>query len=410
MTDQGWANSQIGRRKAQSAESKSAQAIKRREQRGSNGLAAAALAAGGAAFLVSGANGQGATGVPEGYQAASDLANVASFHVQGDGSVQLIMADGQSILIAAADVVVEDGIVYLSTASGDAVLEAAIVLPASGGGAGLGIIGGIAAVGGLAAAAGGGGGGGSSAPASVPNTNPPVFTSSTTASVDENSAGVAYTSTVIDADRNSIPCSIVGGADAADFSIDASMGALTFVGSPDFENPDDSNTDNAYEVTIRASDGLNTTDQTVTISVNDVNEAPEFSSAASASVAENQSAAYTAIAADDEGTALTYSLSGADAALFSIDSSSGVVTFNTPPDFENPGDAGGDNVYNIVVRASDGTNTTDQAVAISVTDQNDNAPVFTSASAVSVAENQMAAFTAVAPDPDGSYTLTYSML
>ncbi|WP_339743919.1 M10 family metallopeptidase C-terminal domain-containing protein [uncultured Maricaulis sp.] len=417
MTDESWAGSNFGcgeplRTDGALAQRVTPQDVKPRVERGRFGLTAVALAAGGVAFLASGADAQDASKVPEGYEAASDVSNVASIHVQADGSVELVMADGQSIIIAAADVVVEDGIVYLSTASVDAAIDAAVVAPAGGGGAGIGVLGAVAAGGGLAAAAGGGGGGGASAtptPTPVPNVNPPVFTSSTSATVDENSTGTAYTATATDADGNSISYSIVGGSDAADFSINASTGALTFVGSPDFENPNDSNADNAYEVIIRASDGTNTTDQTVTISVNDIDEAPVFSSAASVSVAENQTSAYVAVAADAEGAAVSYTLSGADAALFSIDASSGVVTFIAAPDHENPADAGGDNVYDIVVRASDGTNTTDQAVAITVTDQNDNAPVFTSATTVSVPENQTSAYDADATDADASSILSYSI-
>ena len=96
--------------------------------------------------------------------------------------------------------------------------------------------------------------------------------------------------------------------------------------------------------------------------------APVFTSAASASVAENQTAAIDADAVDADGDTLTYTLSGTDAALFAIDAASGEVTFLSPPDFENPGDANGDNVYEFVISASDGSNTTDQAVSVTVTD------------------------------------------
>ena len=71
---------------------------------------------------------------------------------------------------------------------------------------------------------------------------------------------------------------------------------------------------------------------------------------------------------------LTYSLSGTDASLFMIDSSTGEVSFINAPDFESPDDAGRDNVYDIIVTASDGTNSTDQSVAITVTDVNE-API-----------------------------------
>ncbi|MBE4606384.1 hypothetical protein BOO28_01460 [Vibrio navarrensis] len=74
---------------------------------------------------------------------------------------------------------------------------------------------------------------------------------------------------------------------------------------------------------------------------------------------------------------ITYSLSGIDASLFNINSSSGVITFKTAPDYESPGDSGGNNVYNITVTANDGgssNNTATQNITITVTDEDDTAP------------------------------------
>ena len=99
--------------------------------------------------------------------------------------------------------------------------------------------------------------------------------------------------------------------------------------------------------------------------------APVFTSAATASVAEGQSAAYRAAATDADGDMLRYSLSGTDAARFTIDADTGEVHFRVAPDFEAPGDADGDNVYDIIVTAFDGTNRTDHNVAITVTDENE---------------------------------------
>ena len=62
------------------------------------------------------------------------------------------------------------------------------------------------------------------------------------------------------------------------------------------------------------------------------------------SVVENQTSAFTISATDANGDSLTYSLSGTDASLFQV-SSSGVVTFVTAPDFENPSDADTNNIY-----------------------------------------------------------------
>ena len=103
-----------------------------------------------------------------------------------------------------------------------------------------------------------------------------------------------------------------------------------------------------------------------------VSTPPSFATpAATADVTENRTLAYTALATDADGDDLTYSLSGPDAARFTINPATGEVRFAAAPDFEAPADADGDNVYAIVVTASDGTNSVDQSVAITVTDEYD---------------------------------------
>ena len=148
----------------------------------------------------------------------------------------------------------------------------------------------------------------------------------------------------------------------------------------------------------------------MTITVANVNEAPTVTSGATATVDENQTAAYTATATDpDAGTTLTYSLSGTDAALFNINSATGVVTFKAAPNFEAPADAGANNQYNFIVTATDaGGLSDDQAVTITVANVNE-APTVTSGATATVDENQTAAYTATATDPDAGTTLTYSL-
>src|SRR5205823_3358666 len=174
--------------------------------------------------------------------------------------------------------------------------------------------------------------------------------------------------------------------------------------------------DNVYNVTVQVSDGSLTDTQAIAVTVTNVNEAPAITSAATASTPENVSTAttvYTAVASDpDAGTTLTYSISGGvDAALFNIDSTSGAVTFKISPNFEAPTDSGANNVYDIIVKASDGSLFDTKAVAISVTNVNE-APSITSAATASTPENvstATAAYTAVASDPDAGTTLTYSI-
>ncbi|MFZ4683814.1 MAG: 5'-nucleotidase C-terminal domain-containing protein, partial [Terrimicrobiaceae bacterium] len=64
---------------------------------------------------------------------------------------------------------------------------------------------------------------------------------------------------------------------------------------------------------------------------------------------------------------VTYSLSGTDAQFFDINSATGALTFKNAPNFEAPADAGANNVYDVVVTASDGSLTDTQDLAITVT-------------------------------------------
>ena len=114
------------------------------------------------------------------------------------------------------------------------------------------------------------------------------------------------------------------------------------------------------------------------------NVAPVFTSSATANAAENQTSAITLVATDEQ--TVTYSISGTDSALFSVNSSSGVVTFASAPDYESPSDSGSDNVYNFTATATDAKGlVTTQAVAITVTDVAEQG-VTTSKASMSVGE------------------------
>ena len=61
----------------------------------------------------------------------------------------------------------------------------------------------------------------------------------------------------------------------------------------------------------------------------------------------------TFTATDADGDAIVWSLSGADAEDFTI--VGGVLAFKSSPDYENPGDEGSDNIYNVTLEASGGS-------------------------------------------------------
>jgi Bacterial Ig domain len=156
----------------------------------------------------------------------------------------------------------------------------------------------------------------------------------------------------------------------------------------------------AYNIVLSAAtsadagyNGIDPADVSVT-NQDGVNDAPVITSYGGAasvalSQAENGAAVGTVTAGDIDlpPQTLTYSISGgADAALFTVSASTGVLTFVTAPNFEAPADAGANNVYDVTVQVSDGNGGTDtQAFSITVTNIND-APT-AGADAYSLAED-----------------------
>ena len=97
------------------------------------------------------------------------------------------------------------------------------------------------------------------------------------------------------------------------------------------------------------------------------NNAPTITnSTTSYTVVENQTSAFTITATDADGDALTFTIGGSDASLFTV-STSGVVTFNTAPDFESPSDADGNNVYDLMASVSDGSLNDSKDFTVTVT-------------------------------------------
>ena len=219
---------------------------------------------------------------------------------------------------------------------------------------------------------------------------PPVIAGAIAPSVVENSTAVAtYTA------NEAVTWSLNGGDDADRFTLDG--GALAFVSAPDFEVPSDANTDNSYLVVVRATDTAgNTADQSITVTVTDVDEvAPVISGSVELSVVETitvsagpgtQSVVETAIgiATYIANEPVVWSInSGVDADRFIL--TGGVLSFVSAPDFEAPADTDGNNTYLVVIRATDtADNTTDKSISVTVTDADEIAPVISGHKAPSV--------------------------
>ena len=105
------------------------------------------------------------------------------------------------------------------------------------------------------------------------------------------------------------------------------------------------------------------------------NNPPVFTSSSTFSVSENSLSVGVVVASDSDSqdSVTDYSVSGgADRLLFSITRAGGVLTFRNPPDFENPSDNGGNNVYDLVVTVTSGTGsrvrTATQSISVTVND------------------------------------------
>ena len=178
-----------------------------------------------------------------------------------------------------------------------------------------------------------------------------------------------------DPENAAVSYSLEGGNDSGLFTIDASSGELFYTGTGEDYESDTTQ----YVLTVRASDGEQTTDTTVTVNVTDVDEAPAFASqgytfelAENADGSTDRVSLGTVAATDPENAAVSYSLEGGnESGSFTIDASSGELFYTgTGEDFESDSTQ-----YVLTVRASDGAQTTDTTVTVNVTDV-DEAPAF----------------------------------
>ena len=137
----------------------------------------------------------------------------------------------------------------------------------------------------------------------------------------------------------------------------------------------DYDTKSTYTINVRATDPSGAYDEiTVTIEVVNVDEAPAVQEVEQLRVRgdtnptfdENQTgnvATYTATVPD--GSTPTWSKSGPDSGVFSI-SSSGVLSIDSPLDYEAKSDANGDNVYKVTVTAAAAGDTHDVDVDVTL--------------------------------------------
>ncbi len=146
-----------------------------------------------------------------------------------------------------------------------------------------------------------------------------------------------------------------------------SGGTITYTPTADLNGSD------TFDINV--SDGSATASVTVNVTINNVNDNPVITSnsggtTASINVAENSTTVTTVTSTDIDSDIISYSKSGTDSAKFTINSSTGVLTFTSALDYETPTDAGANNVYELNVTATDNgtSNLTDvQDIAVTIT-------------------------------------------
>ena len=136
--------------------------------------------------------------------------------------------------------------------------------------------------------------------------------------------------------------------------------------------------------------------QSWTITVAQVNDAPEIASDAITSATEDEAYTYAVVATDIDGDSLSFSLDVAPQGM--VISTDGVITW-TP--------ANGVDIESVIVAVFDGTVSTTQEFVIDVSAVND-APVITSAANESATEDETYSYVVTAEDIDGD-DLTFSL-
>jgi len=244
----------------------------------------------------------------------------------------------------------------------------------------------------------------------------PTITSGAVAlTLDENSGHnqlvyAAQANDSADVSNGDITYSLADGHNAA-IAINADTGEVFLLSNPDHELYSE------YSFTVITTDtaGNASEGQTVTLSINDLDEiSPTITSAVTVVAKDENSGAaqviYTATADDslDISADVTFSLAGDSDAALSIDADTGAVTLSTDLDYETQ------STYSFTVVATDGINPdVQQSYSLDINDLDEIAPTITSVATVSAIDENSGAqviYTATADDSlDTSAGITFSL-
>ena len=242
----------------------------------------------------------------------------------------------------------------------------------------------------------------------------PRFTSDANLSTAENATAIGAITAVDDDSSDSVTLyTLNSGVDQSKFAITTS-GALSFKTSPDYENPTDTGTNNTYVVSIRARSGVGArvliVDQTVTVTVTDINE-PPFTPAAPTVTAATAtptrlSVSWTAPTNTGKPPITGYDVQYRKTGITAWTSHAHTVTSTSATLTGLTAGTG----YEVQVRAKNAEGTSDYSPSGTATTAANTAPVFTSAATFSVAENTTTVGTVIASDADSQDSITGYML
>ena len=206
---------------------------------------------------------------------------------------------------------------------------------------------------------------------------------SDTVTVTEHTSGVIYRANASDADGDTITYSISGGVDSPQFSIGGVNGELSFLNSPDYENPRDSDGDNVYEIQLSVSDGISSVSLDLSVIVVRDNQAPTASisidpePSTTILTTDTEITLDASASSDPDGDDLSYTWSQPSEQNISLSSA-------TDPSTKFTAAAAG--IYTFTLIVSDGAQAAGHMLLLEIVSAS-SAPAFTSADSVQIAEN-----------------------
>jgi uncharacterized delta-60 repeat protein len=216
-------------------------------------------------------------------------------------------------------------------------------------------------------------------------------------------ATLAFTASTTDADlpANTLTYSLVGAPSGA--TINSTTGVFSWT-------PTEAQGPGSYTLTVKVTDNGSpalSDEEQITVTVNEVNDAPALAAIGNKTVNELATLTFTASATDADlpANTLTYSLVGAPSGA-TINSTTGVFSW-TPTEAQGPGS------YTLTVKVTDNGSpamTDEEQITVTVNEVND-APVLAAIGNKTVNELATLTFTASATDSDlPANTLTYSLV